>query len=108
VLISSHNLDDVERFADHLGIINNGKLFLEGPTSDLVERFCMVDCTANNGAKPDSYPGIRVQERDGDRCRLLLDTAQITPETLADHGITDITTTPLTLEELFVALVKER
>ena len=37
VLISSHNLTDLERFADHIGIINEGKLLLEGATDNLLE-----------------------------------------------------------------------
>ena len=32
VLISSHGLTDVERFADHLGMIENGRLLFEGAT----------------------------------------------------------------------------
>ena len=35
VLISSHSLSDLERFADHIGMIKNGKLLLEGPTSEV-------------------------------------------------------------------------
>src|SRR5476649_2907014 len=30
VLISSHGLTDLERFADHVGMIKNGKLLIEG------------------------------------------------------------------------------
>ena len=33
VLISSHGLTDVERFADHLGMIKNGRLVVEGATA---------------------------------------------------------------------------
>ncbi|MFC1735017.1 ABC transporter ATP-binding protein [Candidatus Hydrogenedentota bacterium] len=107
VLISSHNLDDIERFTDHLGIINDGKLLLEGPTAHLIERFRMVDCTTSNGATPANVPGVRVQKQDGNRWRVLLDTDQSNTESLAEHGMTDITESPVTLEELFVGLVKE-
>ena len=31
VIISSHGLSDLERFADNIGMIKNGKLLLEGP-----------------------------------------------------------------------------
>src|SRR5258708_26231195 len=37
VLISSHNLSDLERFADHIGLLKNGKLLLEGRTDEVVE-----------------------------------------------------------------------
>ena len=39
VLISSHGLSDIERFADHIGMIKNGKLLLEGRTDEIVDRF---------------------------------------------------------------------
>ena len=36
VLISSHGLADVERFADHLGMIRDGRLLFEGATADVI------------------------------------------------------------------------
>ena len=46
VLISSHGLTDVERFADHLGMIKNGRMLFEGATADVIARFRMVDFVA--------------------------------------------------------------
>jgi len=108
VLISSHNLDDLERFADHIGILHGGQLLLEGPTSELVERFRMVHCVSPNGATPNSLAGVYVQKQDGNRWRILLDTQENAVDRLSAHGMTDVTAAPVTLEELFVALVKER
>lgn len=107
VLISSHDLHDLERFSDHVGIINKGKLLLEGPTADLVERFLMVDCTTVNGVALDRLDGVRLQRREGARCRVLLDTANDGLGRLKATGATEIVTAPVTLEELFVGLVKE-
>lgn len=106
VLISSHNLDELERFCDHIGILHEGKLLLEGATSDLVERFRMVDCVAANGMTPGGFPGAYLQRQDGIRYRILLDTANDGLDRLKAQGATDIVATPVTLEELFVALVK--
>jgi ABC-2 type transport system ATP-binding protein len=106
VLISSHNIDDIERFADHVGILHEGKLLLEGPTSDLVERFRMVHCSSTNGAAPKSIRGVYVQQQDGNRWRLLVDTQQNPVESLGAKGMTNITAAPVTLEEMFVAMVK--
>jgi len=107
VLISSHDLHDLERFSDHVGMINKGKLLLEGPTSELVERFLMVDCTPVNGMALDRLDGVRLQRREGTRCRVLLDTANDGLGRLKATGATEIVTAPVTLEELFVGLVKE-
>ena len=49
IMISSHSLADVERFADQLGIIKDGVMLHEGPTSDIVERHCLVDFTLLSG-----------------------------------------------------------
>ena len=42
VLISSHNLSDLERFADHVGMLKQGKLILEGRMDEVVERSRLV------------------------------------------------------------------
>ncbi|HOZ50193.1 MAG TPA: ABC transporter ATP-binding protein [Candidatus Hydrogenedentes bacterium] len=107
VFVSSHNLDDIERITDHLGIIHNGKLLLEDSTAALIERFRMADYTASNGATPATLPGVYVQKRDGDRWRLLLDTQADAAGALEAQGFREVSTSPVTLEELFVGLVKE-
>ena len=62
VLISSHGLADIERFTDHVGIIHEGNLLLEGPTTDLVARFRMADAVANNGGTLRGVEGVYPQE----------------------------------------------
>ncbi|MCH7960415.1 MAG: ABC transporter ATP-binding protein [Candidatus Hydrogenedentes bacterium] len=106
VLISSHNLDDIERFTDHLGIIHNGKMILEGPTSELVERFTLVDCVLPSGQAYSQGDGIYLQNREDGRFRFLVDQSADALNRLRDRGAEEITTTPVTLEELFVGLVK--
>jgi ABC-2 type transport system ATP-binding protein len=108
VLISSHNLDELERFTDCIGIISNGRLLIEGPTADLLERFRTFDCTLDGGVRAGDIPGIRVQSHRGDRWHLLADMKQDAAEHLKQYGATSITETPVTLEELFIALVKDR
>ena len=108
VLISSHDLHDLERFSDHIGMIHNGKLLLEGATSDLVERFRMVDCSVSDGQDLARLPGVYPQKREGNRCRILVDVSNDRLQHLRSMGLTDIVTSPVTLEELLVGLVKER
>lgn len=107
VFISSHNLDDIERFTDHIGILKNGTLLLEGPTPELVERFRMLHCSAANGATPDGIDGVYNQRREGEHWRLLADIHKDTLAQLEARGFHDIAAAPVSLEELFVALVKE-
>lgn len=107
VVISSHDLHDIERFTDHLGIIHQGKVLLEGHTSELVAQFQMVDCVSVNGANWPSIPGVYVQKRDGNRWRLLVQTTTNALDRLSSSAV-EVSTSPVTLEELFVGLVKER
>jgi ABC-2 type transport system ATP-binding protein len=108
VLISSHNLDDIERFTDHLGIIDKGKMLLEGPTAGLIERFRMVHCNGPLGVTPRKTEGLYPQRADGNRWRVLVDQTADGIERLKSGGFTDLSDAPVTLEELFVGLVKER
>ena len=43
ILISSHQLTDLERFADHYIIIDKGRLIAQGPMDALVDRYHQLD-----------------------------------------------------------------
>ena len=104
VFISSHGLADVERFADHLGMIKNGRLLFEGATADVIARFRMVDFIAGNTIRMAEHPGMFVQRQDGERWRVLLDLQRASLGRLQTLGVTLVADAPVTLEELFVAL----
>jgi ABC-2 type transport system ATP-binding protein len=107
VLIASHALGDVERFADHLGMLKDGRLLFEGSTADALGRFRMVDLVAADGSRVSGTPGIFVQRRDGERWRVLLDLERAPVERLAALGATPVGDAPVTLEELFVSLGRD-
>jgi ABC-2 type transport system ATP-binding protein len=104
VFISSHGLTDIERFADHIGMIRNGQMVLEGATADVVSRFQMVDVVANRPVLLNATPGVVVQDKDANRWRLLLDRRHASRESIEAQGATVVAESPVTLEELFVAL----
>ena len=104
VIISSHNLADLERFTDHIGVIHEGRLLVEGRIDHLLETHRQVSFTLS-GAPP---PGARIVERDGDRQRVLADSADQYRQALAGRGATGISVQPVTLEELFTGLVECR
>jgi ABC-2 type transport system ATP-binding protein len=106
VLISSHGLADIERFADHLGMIRNGRLLFEGATTDVIARFRVVDFVVANGERLADRPGVFVQRRDGARWRALIDLEHTPLETLHGLGATPIADAPVTLEELFITVGK--
>jgi ABC-2 type transport system ATP-binding protein len=104
VLISSHGLTDLERFADHLGMIKNGRMVFEGSTADVIQRHRMVDFVAGDGYSPETRPGVFVQCQDANRWRVLLDLEHASMDWLRASGATQISEAPVTLEELFVAI----
>jgi ABC-2 type transport system ATP-binding protein len=52
VLISSHMLDDVRRLADTIGIINNGRLVVQGNVDQLLSSTKRICATLRNGTRP--------------------------------------------------------
>jgi len=104
VFISSHAITDLERFADHVGMIKSGKLLFEGPVTDIVERYRLVDLSAEQAVRIADETGVLVQDKDGSRWRLLLDRERMPVERLTQLGITPLADSGLSLEELFVAL----
>lgn len=109
VLISSHNLSDLERFADHIGLLKNGKLLLEGRTDQVVDRYRLAEFFNNNGASLQSPPpeGLIILKWNENRWRALLDHRSGAAEWLQRQGVHDLSITRITLEDLFVALFTE-
>ncbi|MEM7015568.1 MAG: hypothetical protein AAF585_29260, partial [Verrucomicrobiota bacterium] len=105
VLLSSHSLQDMERFADRIGIIHDGKLLHEGPTDEIVGRYCSVvfDFEGEVG----ELAGFTPSGGEGNRQRGLLDRETATVEKLAQLGAREIQESPVTLEDLFVTLLKK-
>jgi ABC-2 type transport system ATP-binding protein len=110
VLISSHGLTDIERFADHIGLIKHGSLLLEGRTDEIVDRFRVAEFFTRNGATlPAPTPaGLTILKWEENRWQALLDQNSGAQAWLETQGAQNLTLTRLTLEDLFVALVKEK
>jgi ABC-2 type transport system ATP-binding protein len=104
VFISSHQISDLERFADRVGVLHKGRLVAEGSTAELVDRHVQAEWVAENADAFAHTPGLTVQERDGPNWRGVVDTLTCPLDTLAARGARDVRTQPLTLEDLFLAL----
>jgi ABC-type multidrug transport system ATPase subunit len=106
VVISSHQLSDLERLADHVAILDKGRLIAMGRMDELVERYVQLDARLTTvGAMP-AIEGVTLLQRDGARLRLMLDRKQNVA--LAEFGIEVLGEIPMTLEEIFVALVADK
>jgi ABC-2 type transport system ATP-binding protein len=80
VFISSHILSDIERIADHIGIIANGQLVISEPLDDLAEsvkkiRFHSFKRDLGNFSYPNAYRIVKGKDE-------ILVTARITDKTM--------------------------
>lgn len=104
VFLSSHQLADVERYADRLVMLGRGRVLLEGEMAALVEDYCWAQWTAPEKSALNGAPGILVPRHDGALWKALLQRSVCPPEKLETLGATQVRTQPVTLEELFLAL----
>lgn len=106
VIISSHQLADLERFTDCVGILHRGRLLAEGPTAELVEQHMQVEFESGNAASFQNVPGLTILEQESSCWRAVLNTQRCPLALLAEKGAQHLRTQPLTLEELFLALTR--
>jgi ABC-2 type transport system ATP-binding protein len=63
VLLSSHQVAEVERIADTVAIIHHGRLVVLAPLEQLKEQTQELVLTLNNGAVPPTIPGEMLRAR---------------------------------------------
>jgi ABC-2 type transport system ATP-binding protein len=105
ILISSHQLADLERFADQVAIVNKGKLLSIGRMDRLLERYRQLDVRI----RPDTQiavNGVQVLDRSGDRVKILLDQDSASPDALDELHVEVVAEIALSLEDLFLNLIK--
>lgn len=111
ILITSHDLDEVERLSDHVGILNKGKLEVSEGIEDLQDRFRDVTVTHGENA-PSVTPKSQWihYERHGGVSRFReLRYQNGESEALYRElfqGVTDIQVESMKLREIFVELAK--
>ncbi|HEX3396186.1 MAG TPA: ABC transporter ATP-binding protein [Steroidobacteraceae bacterium] len=105
ILISSHQLTDLERFADHVAVVNKGKLLTSGRMDRMIERYRQVDARILSDARI-AAAGVQVLDQSGDRVKILVDQDAAAADALAQVHVEVLAEVPLSLEELFLALIK--
>ena len=113
VLISSHDIDEVERLADWVGILNAGKLYLSEYSESLQKRFRQIEfqIAEENKKLPSSIPrDWLIPESAGRSVRFVTGDFEQDKITGSIHGqfpdATDITISSMPLREIFVALAR--
>jgi ABC-2 type transport system ATP-binding protein len=111
VFVSSHDIDEVERLADWVGILDGGSLRLAESTADLQARFRRVECIVSDAPRPpvaqESWLGletaghiVRYVESRYEPVRSEAELRLILPEA------TQITVSPMSLRDIFLALAR--
>ena len=109
VLISSHDIDDVERLADWVGFLKEGQVRFAEPVSTLLGRFRLVEVVPVDDA-PATMPADPRWLPHGTAGRTLRfidthhDDSDAGSRIAAAFPACDVRTFPLTLREIFVTL----
>ncbi|MER7932133.1 MULTISPECIES: ABC transporter ATP-binding protein [unclassified Streptomyces] len=106
VLLSSHILSEVEELCDRVSIIRNGRTVESGSLADL-RHLTRTSVSAELAGPPgalDRLPGVHDLDVRGHRVRLQVDAGRLDAvlRSLSESGIRSLTSTPPTLEELFL------
>jgi ABC-2 type transport system ATP-binding protein len=105
VLISSHNLREIEDICDHIGILHKGKLLLEKDLDDLKSDIHKVQVAFKDGVPDKLFDDVRVLYKE-ERGSILLCIVRGQSEAIRSQFkkyepvIFDML--PLTLEEIFI------
>ena len=103
VLVSSHNLRELEDVCDHVGILDHGKMLLQRSLSDLQENMVKIQAVLPEGT--DLPDGLHVLHRSatGRLQQLILrGKAENVEEQIAACNPVYMDVLPLTLEEIFI------
>ncbi len=103
VLISSHNLRELEDVCDHVGIMNKGKMMIERNLADLQESLVKVQLALPEGKSvPDGLDILHMSELGHLKTIIVRGSTDDVTGKLASVSPMFIDVLPLTLEEIFV------
>jgi ABC-2 type transport system ATP-binding protein len=112
IFIASHDVDEVERLADWVGILDNGRLHLAEPVGSLLDRFRQVEVTVDEAARHrGGLPPTWLKLEEAGHVVRFVDTKFDADDTRAQiaarFGATaQGTAAPMSLRAIFVALAR--
>jgi ABC-2 type transport system ATP-binding protein len=112
VLLSSHQISEVERVADWVAILHQGELKVVEPLGELKENMSIVTATLEDPFSDLPLPRgtVLTESRKGRQVRWLVQglAEGWAAEYGTDSGATEVSVTKPTLEEVFVAVCDEQ
>ena len=103
VLVSSHNLRELEDVCDHVGIMNNGRIMIERSLADLQENIVKIQLALPDGcALPEGLDILHKSSTGRLQSLIMHGNADELVERLGTAKPLFIDVVPLTLEEIFI------
>ncbi len=112
ILVSSHDLAEIESFASHVGYLEQGRLRFSEELTQLVERFREVQVTFDGPSRPPEKAPESWMQLNNSAAVVRFIESRFEPErTRAEiHGVfgevRDVTFSPMTLREIFLVMAK--
>jgi ABC-2 type transport system ATP-binding protein len=108
ILFSSHIVEEVERVADYVGIINEGEMLMVSSIEEIKSSYKRVRY-ATNGRRPEvaGVPGVlAVENGRHEQVLTVHDFGDETMHALAECGVASPEVLPISLEDIFVNTVR--
>jgi ABC-2 type transport system ATP-binding protein len=107
IFFSSHQLEEIEKIVEYVGIIDRGKLLMEARLDDIKNEFRVITAAGNSLPTKTSSQVLSV-EVDGDFYRYVVTKdAEDFAGGLSQRGATITNLVPLGLREIFLKLVRK-
>ncbi|MGC4072309.1 MAG: ABC transporter ATP-binding protein [Nibricoccus sp.] len=112
VVVSSHQLADVEKVIDWVVCLDAGELCVSAPLDELQESYAEWTVTAPSGGLPAAFPEKYVLSREGNdrqaRVRVCAENCGALVDAFAASHRAEVKSRHLSLDELFPLLLKRR
>ncbi len=111
ILISSHDLAEIESFASHIGYLDRGRLQFSEEMSSLTERFREIEITSSLPAAPANWPASWLNRELSDSVVRFVDTQFEQARTMAEverlfQNPKQVAIRSMPLRAIFVTLAK--
>ena len=112
ILISSHDLAEIESFASYIGYLDRGRLQFSEEMTSLVERFREIEITVDSPSRfPANWPASWLNTEQSDSLVRFIDTQFEQARTMAEVGRLfqnpkQVAVRPMPLRAIFVTLAK--
>ncbi len=116
VILTTHDMDDIEAICDRVIVINNGKILSDGTLDDLrrqitPERLLVIDLVGF--ASPTIHRAARITHRSGNRLHIQFDpqrisAAELISQVTSDNDVGDLFVENPPIEEIVARIYEEQ